>query len=123
MELPKLLQSLNPDELRYITERDYGQDAERHLEALREVVANGGQLSPGENWFPYEVIELTAHHLVSGHEREFVACTLLVLAAVRSGFDTSTELGSKFEDRAADYDKLSPEFRESVLSAYAAAGL
>ena len=47
MELAKLLESLNPDELRYIAERNHSQDAERHLEALREVVTNGGNCLQG----------------------------------------------------------------------------
>ena len=123
MELTALLQSLKPEELRFIAERDYGVDADLHLEALRSVVESGGLLQEGQYWYPYEVIELTAHKLVPEHEREFVACTLLVLAAVASGYDTSTQLEWKFDDHAGDYGKLEPEFRESVLAAYAAAGL
>ncbi len=123
MELTALLQSLKPEELRFIAERDYGVDADLHLEALRPVVESGGRLQEGQYWYPYEVIELASHQLVPEHEREFVACTLIVLAAVASGYDTSTSLEWKFDDRAEDYGKLQPEFRESVLAAYAAAGL
>ena len=123
MELTTILQSLKPEELCFIAERDYGVDADLHFEALRSVVNSGGRLQEGQCWYPYEVIELTAHKLVPGHEREFVACTLLVLAAVASGYDTSTQLEWKFDERAEDYGKLESEFRESVLVAYAAAGL
>ena len=52
------------------------------------------------------MIELGAHQLHQGHEREFAICTLLVVGAVKAGFDTSTDLSQKFHDRAADYDKL-----------------
>ncbi|MBG3851965.1 hypothetical protein ABQZ69_21945 [Xanthomonas sp. WHRI 8391] len=123
MELAGLLQSLKPDELLFIAQRDYGEDTHAHLDALVAVMANGGLLEEGQHWHPYEVIELTAHRLVPGHERAFVACTLLVIAAVRSGFDTSTDLGSKLVDRAADYERLEPELRDSVLSAYGEARL
>ena len=123
MELTSLLQSLEPDELRFIAERDYGQDVERHLLALQAVVTQGGTFPQGEYWYPYEVVELGAHALETGHEREFAACTLLVLRAIADGFDTSTDLESKLADRAADYGKLQPELRSAVLAAYASAGL
>jgi len=123
MELAELLRSLNPKELRFIAERDYGKDADAHLAALCAVVEGRGQLREGQHWYPYEVIELGANSLVPGHEREFVACTLLVIAAVRSGFDTSTDLEGKLAERAMDYDKLQPALRESVLLGYSAAGL
>jgi hypothetical protein len=123
MELADLLRSLKPEELRFIAERDYGEDADTHLAELHKVVQAGGQFREGQYWHPYEVIELGAHSLVTGHEREFAICTLLVIAAVASGFDTSTDLAAKLADRTADYDKLEPTYRESVLSAYAAAGL
>lgn len=123
MELAALLQSLTPQELRFIAEADYGEDAEQHLQALQRVVENGGRLHKDQRWFPYEVIELRAHAYQPGHEREFVACTLVVLAAVASGYDTWTELDLKFESRAQDYDALEPQYREPILLAYVAAGL
>ncbi|WP_258079506.1 hypothetical protein [Xanthomonas arboricola] len=44
-----LLHSLTPDELRFIAQRDYGQDVERHSLALAAVVARGGRFEPGED--------------------------------------------------------------------------
>ena len=123
VHLVDLIRSLEPEELRFIAERDYGEDADAHLAALHAFVESGGQFREDQYWHPYEVIELGAHGLAPGHEREFAVCTLLVIAAVRSGFDTSTDLTGKLEDRAADYDKLEPTLREAVLSGYLAAGL
>ncbi len=123
MDLVEFLKSLEPEELQFISRRDYGEDAETHLASLLGVVESGGGFREDQYWHPYEVVELGAHSLVPGHQREFAACTLLVIAAVRSGFDTSTDLAGKFADRAADYDKLDPALRESVLAAYASAGL
>lgn len=123
MKLANLLQSLVPDELRFIAAADYGVDTGQHLQALQRVIAQGGQLQQDQYWHPYEVIELRSHAWETGHEREFVACTLLVLAAVASGYDRSTDLALKFESRSEDYDRLQPAYREAILSAYAAAGL
>lgn len=123
MELAELLKSLTPDELLYIAERDYRVDADLHLGALRSWIQQGGKLEEFHYWHPYEVIELTAHYLEPGHEREFAACTLIVLDAVASGCDKCTFLEWKFEDRASDYDKLEQPLRDAVLATYLAAGL
>lgn len=115
-----LLQSLTPDEVHFIAQRDDGQDAERHSQALASVVARGGRFEQGEEWYPYEVVELGAHTLVRGHAREVAICTLLVIAAVADGFDLSTTLADKFQDRADDYAKLPPDLQQAILAAYAA---
>ncbi|MCD0278322.1 hypothetical protein JWH04_05065 [Xanthomonas melonis] len=119
--LASLLQSLTPGEVRFIAQRDYGHDAERHSQALASVIARGGRFEQGEEWYPYEVVELGAHTLVPGHAREFAICTLLVIAAVADGFDLSTALADKFQDRADDYAKLQPQLQQAILAAYAAA--
>ena len=119
-----LLESLTAAELEFIAGRNGGLEAHLHLEALKRLVnAQGGVLEEGQTWYPYEVIELCAHHLVRGHEREFTACTLLVLEAVASGFDKSTTLEWKLEDRAQDYDALPARYREAILDAYLRAGI
>ncbi|WP_258079505.1 hypothetical protein [Xanthomonas arboricola] len=64
-----------------------------------------------------------AHTLVSGHVREFAMCTLLVIAAVADGFDLSTALLDKFQDRADDYAKLPTDLQQAILAAYVAADL
>lgn len=107
-----LARTVTDDELAFIAALDYGQDIARHLAALRLVRREQkGIVSPKQRWFPYEVIELGAHALRPGHEREFSLCTLLVLANAAAGADTSTVLHAKFADRAADYDRLPCELR------------
>lgn len=121
--LDDLLKSLTDSELKFIAERDYGIDADVHLEELRKLITSqNGFLTDGQYWHPYEVIELCAHSLTPGHEREFTACTLLVLRAVASGVDKSTTLDWKLEDRAQDYDALPAPFRDAILDAYQLAG-
>lgn len=114
-----LIKSISENEMAYIAGLDYGQDSEQHLESLRSVIfAQNGVLRKGQTWFPYEVIELGANVLITGHEREFSICTLLVIQAVVCGFDSSTDLVAKLSDRAQDYDLLPPNLRDEVLRAY-----
>lgn len=114
--------SASEEELSFIAARDYGQDAPRHLAALKTVVLQRqGQFREGQRWYPYEVIELGSNSLVAGHEREFAICTLLVIEAVLTGFDSATDLGEKFANRAQDYEALPAQLREEILSAYVAA--
>jgi hypothetical protein len=122
MTLEQLLNSLSNDELQFIAAADYGEEQEAHLAALRNVVSAQGHLSEEQYWYPYEVIELRAHALEPGHEREFAACTLLVIQAVVDGYDSATPLGQKLADRAQDYDRLPSELRDMVLDAYQQAG-
>ena len=119
MELAEFLQSLSDDELRFIANLDYGVDSDLHLDGLRKLISEQDcVLAEGQDWYPYEVIELGAHKLTPGHEREFAACTLIVLQAVTSGYDDSTNLEWKFDEQAQSYDLLSPELRDAVLHAY-----
>ena len=116
------VRSASEQELRFIAARDYGQDAERHFAALCSVCyEQGGLIQPDQIWFPYEVVELGSHSLFPGHDREFAICTLLVLANVVAGIDTSTDLQAKFADRAAEYDLLPSDLREEILRAYQSA--
>ncbi len=123
MLLHPLVKSVTESELRHIASLDYGQDSERHLDALRLLIfEQGGDLLEDQFWFPHEVISLGSHHLIKGHEREFFFCTMLLLQAVANGFDTSVELSDKLNDRAADYDMLPAALRDEVLQAYQSAG-
>lgn len=124
MDTKDLLDSLTEGELKFIAQGDYGVDADLHLEGLVKLLHDqDGVLSEGQYWYPYEVVELGAHSLKPGHEREFTACTLLVINAVATGYDRSTRLDWKFDDRAGDYDRLPTQLRELVMDAYLAVGL
>ena len=121
--LSPLINLVSESELSFIAQLDYGQETQRHLESLRTVIfSQNGELRDGQSWYPYEVIELGSHTLSKGNEREFVICTLLVIQAVITGFDSSTNLEEKFNDRAQDYDLLSSELKNEVLRAYQIAG-
>jgi hypothetical protein len=121
--LSALLQTATKNELEYIAALDYGQDTEKHLAALRAVIFDqSGVLTDDQRWFPYEVIELGSHVLTPGHEREFFFCTMLVLHAAHSGYDTSVELSDKLADHATQYDQLPNHLRDEVIRAYQLAG-
>lgn len=65
------------------------------------------------------MIELGANVLTPDHPREFAICTLLVLHAVATGYDTATDLDFKYEAHAADYAALPAVLRDEILRAYA----
>ena len=114
-----LISSITEEELRFIANLDYGVDSERHYTELHCLIYKQGCIfTDDQHWHPYEVIELGSHALILGHEREFAICTLLVIHAVSSGYDKSTELDEKFSQHTQDYDKLSPELSGIVLSEY-----
>ena len=123
MDLVAFVRSLSDDELRFIASRDYGREADSHLQELRKLFATDSLVpSIDQNWYPYEVIELASNSLEPGHEREFAACTLLVLRAIEAGYDTGTFSEDKFRYHAPDYDRLPPALREAVLDAYTRVG-
>lgn len=118
----RLVGTISESELRFIASLDYGQDAERHLEALRHVIhGQSGVLKREQDWFPYEVIELGSYSLKPGHEREFAICTLLVIQAVASGFDRGKGLRARLNESAGDYYALPPSLRDEILDAYVTA--
>ena len=123
MDLVAFVRSLSDDELRFIASRDYGQETESHLKELRKLFATDSLVpSTDQIWYPYEVIELTSNSLEPGHEREFAACTLLVLRAIEAGYDTGAFPRDKFAYLAPDYDRPPPALREAVLDAFTRVG-
>jgi len=123
MPLPGLVLTATQAELRFIAGLDYGQEVDRHLAALNDLVfARGGAWQQDDAWFPYEVIELGSHELQPGHEREFVIATLLVVAAIRAGFDRKISLEEKLEARFDDYASLPAELSSLVLAAFEEGG-
>ncbi len=120
----ELISTTTESELRFIAALDYGQDKEQHFSALESLLRKQCcNFLPEQGWFPYEVIELGAHSLQPDHQREFVICTLLIIHAVNSGFDKSTDLDAKLADRKSDYNSLNPELSSAIFQAYSSVGL
>ena len=119
-----LASTIFEEEIAFIAGLDYGQDRERHLAALRQLIfQHGGVLRKDQNWYPYEVIELGANHIEPGYEREFAICTLLVVRAAAAGCDISTDLAEKLRQFSPAYAELPDELRVPILEAFASAGL
>jgi len=109
----EFIQTITDSELDFISGLDYKQETEKHKAALKEVIFNQScTVIEGQEWFPFEVIELGAHWLQKGHEKEFTICTLLVL------LNGCEDIDHKFECRAADYDLLPMKYRDSILNMY-----
>jgi len=113
------ISSISVKEMQFISGLDYGNDASRHEQALRELIFDrSGKFEEGEYWFPYEVVELGSNALQVGHEREFTICTLLVIEAVISGFDQSTDLMRKSAEMTPAYSSLPTNLNEIIVEAY-----
>jgi hypothetical protein len=122
--LRRLARSLSGHELRWIAERDYGLDVERHLDALRNLIGlQDLVLADDQSWYPLETIQLCANHLEPGHEREFAFCTLFLLQRVREGIDHYTDPVTLFENGASHYDALPEKLRDAILDAFLSAGV
>jgi hypothetical protein len=121
MALPGFVLSATQAELRWIAGLDYGTDAERHFAALDDLIfARAGAWRSEDQWFPYEVIELASHWLQPEHEREFVVATLLVIHAIRAGFDRKISLQEKPEEFFGHYVSLPEELSSLVLAEFEA---
>lgn len=119
MFLHPLVKTATESELRHIASMDYGQDTDRHYEALRALIfEQDGNLSEDQYWYPHEVIMLGSNVLSQGHEREFFICTMLLIQAIANGSDLSADLSDKLNDHATDYDRLPAYLRDQVLLAY-----
>ena len=81
MTFPEFIKTITEAERDYISQLDYGQDAETHRKALDIVLANSGVVDTEQQgvWHPLEVIELGRNELVAGHEREFALCAGITL--------------------------------------------
>ncbi len=113
------VQTASEQELWYIAGLDYGQGQEEHFVALKELIfQRNGLFLPSNGWYPYEVIELGANDAQVEHAREFVVCSLLVIHAVTSGFDTWTELEQKFSN-ANFPQNMAPDLMNILLEQYA----
>ncbi|MET1254073.1 hypothetical protein [Aliikangiella maris] len=76
-----------------------------------------------QSWYPAEVYELGSNWLQKNHEREFTICTLLVIYNSINGSDRYTDLDTKFDNHAWEYEKLPNPLKNAILNAYTAANI
>jgi hypothetical protein len=114
-----LLTTAQARELDWIAALGKASEHARHRAALDQVLGpQHGHLHEDQLWFPYEVIERGAMHCESGHEREFVLCTLVVFLAAADPGQVELDLGLHFDDHAMAYESLPPVLRDVVLDAF-----
>jgi len=63
-------------------------------------------------WYPYAVIEIGKNHLVPGHEREYAACTAIVLQNVLKGVDKMNNIEQILKVNAERISTIPMELRE-----------
>jgi len=113
----EFIQSISENEMEFISGLDYGQESEKHYEALKELIFNQScKVTDKQYWFPLEVVELGSYSLQQGHEKEFTICTLLVL------LNKPEDLDYKFESGASNYDLLPKKYKKLILDTYVAIG-
>lgn len=112
--LLRIARSMRRDELDAVAHADRGQDAERHLSALREVIAvRDGIMGHDHHWFPSEVVELTAY---DANALGFSGCTaILLLNAMRDG-DGYGWFDFRWPSLGPAYCKMRPSARDPILA-------
>ncbi len=100
MSPTEFLASLTDAEREFIAGLDYGNDQERHREELDRLIEHGGVLTVRDRdqlWYPYEVVELGKNWRQAGHDREFVACGIIVLLNIIHERDEMNSLDAGLE--------------------------
>ncbi|CUI61653.1 hypothetical protein [Cognatishimia activa] len=97
-----------------VSRADYGADADRHFEALNEVLDRETCLfDKEERWLPAEAVGLVSH--VSGNS-SFVHCTALLLAnAVQTG-DFYSDFSFRWMQHATYYNSMIERFRAPIIA-------
>jgi hypothetical protein len=113
--LLRIARAMRPDELDAVALADYGNDAERHLAALKDVIRNRAGLFPeGEAWFPAEAVERVAH---DPEAPGFEGCTALMLVNVLAQGALQGDVSFRWQHLAPAYTSLRPSARDPVLAA------
>ena len=103
----KFIKSITENEIKFIAERDYGADTEKHEYELRKLIFDqNGVISSNQYWYPYEVVELCRWSYEIGHEREFVICNIIICLSVIAGTDNKNDPEYMKEVLKKEYDKL-----------------
>lgn len=102
--LTPIAKAMTVEEIDEVAEADRGYDAQRHKQALVNMLQGASVSFPkGDNWFPAEVVELISHvPSAPGH----IPCTAIVLLdAIRSSDDLS-HAEFRFKSQWKDYYEM-----------------
>lgn len=113
----ELVKSITEDEIDFIAHADYGQNADQHSKALRELIFEQDCIvTDDQYWYPYECIELIRWTCKEGHMREFAFCNIIIAISIISGADNTNDPDRMLKTIPHEYDKLPDDLREIVLS-------
>lgn len=109
--------------LRRIADGDYGMDAERHFELLKQVVGKqNGYLSDDQAYFPGEVIDLAVWDPDGTGGYAYTVCNLILIQNQINSRCGSVELEMVWERYCKqERAKLPPSMQKELDSAYALA--
>jgi len=115
--LPKLCdiaRAMDMPTRKSVAAADYGDEIEKHLEALENVLAaENCQFLKDEVWYPGEVVELVS---LGRNAPGFVPCTALLLANAIQGRDNVGWFEFRWSNLAADYNALPNSVRTPILA-------
>ena len=114
--LKTLARAMTLREIDHVSRADYGYRADRHREALLELLASPEiAYPPGEYWFPAEVVELVAHVPTSPG---YIPCmAILLLDAVRDG-DRMGNAEFRIQNQWALLENLPQRARDAFFAAF-----
>ena len=112
--LIEIARKLTPEEREVVSIQDYGDDAEKHLSALNQVLASK-TCRFTDSWYPAETVELVSY--VPG-ETGFVGCTALVLLnAIYDGDDVG-HAEFRWQTKRFAYHDMTDDARKQILGAF-----
>jgi hypothetical protein len=112
-----LVKSITADEINFIAQADYGEDAVQHAKALRHLIFDQDCVVTDEQfWYPYECVELARWTCKDDHMREFAFCNIIIAISIMSGADIVNDPEYMLITIAQEYDKLPEDLREVVLT-------
>jgi hypothetical protein len=102
-------------ELQAISLADYGQEADRHLKRLIEVIEREGCVIPETDaWYPLEVVQLVSH---VPHSLGWLVSTAVVLVTAVRLDDCWSDAQFRWFRQAPVYRALEPETGKAVMDA------
>lgn len=119
-EYNALIQSITQDEIAYIAKMDYGQDVDKHILALNQLIfEQNGLITDNQYWYPYEVVELAHYYVEPDHERAFAICNCLIAKNILWETDNNRSMDWTFTqaERMKEYAKLSNDLLGVTMKA------
>ncbi len=114
--LDPIARGMSQVEMEFISKADYGEDAEEHLAALKDVLARDVlTFEKDEYWFPLEVVQLVSHVPGTGAH---IRCLALILLDALETNDMRGDADYRFENQWSQIQEMPREFCIPVMAAF-----